>query len=112
MGEGENPMTDATTLTVRSGAEVSTNRYDSSGKTPAQIEEDIEETRTELSGALKTLQAKFTPPQLLEQGMNLLREPGTRRLDSNEVLGARTADVSRNGEAAARWRSERRSYSA
>jgi hypothetical protein len=53
--------------------------YDPRGKTSEQIENEIAETRAELSNALRMLQDKFTPPQVLEQGMNMLHQAVTRK---------------------------------
>lgn len=48
--------------------------YDSSGKSPAEIEEDIVETRAELGELLDALERKLAPRQLLERGIDMVKD--------------------------------------
>jgi len=48
--------------------------YDSRGKSPAEIEHDIAATRAELGAVLDTLERRLAPRQLLEHGMDRLRD--------------------------------------
>ena len=48
--------------------------YDASGKSAAEIEDDITETRAELGAVLDALEQRLAPRHLLEQGMDRLRD--------------------------------------
>ena len=48
--------------------------YDASGKSPQQIERDIAETRSELGELLDDIERKLAPRQLLERGMDMLKD--------------------------------------
>ena len=48
--------------------------YDESGKSPQQIERDIAETRSELGELLDDIERKLAPRQLLERGMDMLKD--------------------------------------
>jgi hypothetical protein len=47
--------------------------YDSTGKSPQQIENDITETRAELGEILDALERKLAPRHLLERGVDMLK---------------------------------------
>jgi len=47
--------------------------YDPRGKTPEDIEHDIAETRAEMASALNVIQSRFSPQQLLAQGIDALQ---------------------------------------
>jgi hypothetical protein len=48
--------------------------YESRGKSPAEIEHDIAETRAELGAVLDTLERRLAPRQLVEHGIDRLRD--------------------------------------
>lgn len=48
--------------------------YDASGKSPQQIENDIVETRAQLGELLDELERKLAPRQLLEKGVDMLKD--------------------------------------
>jgi hypothetical protein len=48
--------------------------YDASGKSPQQIEQDIARTRSELGQLLDEIEHKLAPRQLLERGMDMLKD--------------------------------------
>ncbi len=48
--------------------------YDSSGKSPQQIENDIVETRAQLGELLDELERRLAPRQLLEKGVDMLKD--------------------------------------
>ena len=48
--------------------------YDSDGKSPQQIEGDISETRAQLGEILDELERKLAPRQLLERGVDMLKD--------------------------------------
>lgn len=48
--------------------------YDSAGKTPQQIEEDIVDTREQLGEILDELERRLAPRQLLERGFDMLKD--------------------------------------
>jgi hypothetical protein len=48
--------------------------YDASGKSAAEIEDDITETRAEMGAVLDALEQRLAPRHLLEQGMDKLRD--------------------------------------
>jgi len=48
--------------------------YDSSGKSPDEIEQDIGETRAGLGAILDELERKLAPRQLLERGVDMLKD--------------------------------------
>jgi len=48
--------------------------YDASGKTPEAIEQDIGETRAELGEILDALERQLAPRQLLERGVDMLKD--------------------------------------
>jgi hypothetical protein len=48
--------------------------YDASGKTPEEIEQDIGETRAELGEILDALERQLAPRQLLERGVDMLKD--------------------------------------
>jgi len=48
--------------------------YDAAGKSPREIEHDIAETRAELGELLDEIERKLAPRQLLERGMDMLKD--------------------------------------
>jgi hypothetical protein len=48
--------------------------YDGSGKSPQQIEEDINETRAQLGELLDELERKLAPRHLFERGVDMLKD--------------------------------------
>lgn len=48
--------------------------YDATGKSPEEIEEDINETRTQLGDTLDELERRLAPRHLLEKGVDMLKE--------------------------------------
>jgi Protein of unknown function (DUF3618) len=48
--------------------------YDAAGKSPQQIEHDIADTRAELGELLDEIERKLAPRQLLERGMDMLKD--------------------------------------
>ena len=48
--------------------------YDASGKSPQEIEHDIGETRAELGAILDALERQLAPRQLLERGVDMLKD--------------------------------------
>jgi hypothetical protein len=69
MGAGANAMSNG-----RNGDSHRDAGYDSSGKSPGQIEEDISDTRGELGEILDELERKLAPRHLLERGMDMLKD--------------------------------------
>ncbi|HEV2550207.1 MAG TPA: DUF3618 domain-containing protein [Stellaceae bacterium] len=48
--------------------------YDGAGKSPQEIEHDIADTRAELGELLDEIERRLAPRQLLERGMNMLKD--------------------------------------
>jgi uncharacterized protein DUF3618 len=48
--------------------------YDAAGKSPLEIERDIADTRAELGELLDEIERKLAPRQLLERGMDMLKD--------------------------------------
>jgi hypothetical protein len=48
--------------------------YDAAGKSPQQIEADIDHTRTELGEILDALERRLAPRHMLERGVDMLKE--------------------------------------
>jgi|HubBroStandDraft_1064217.scaffolds.fasta_scaffold25696_4 hypothetical protein len=69
MGAGADAMSDG-----RNGDSHRDAGYDSSGKSPGQIEEDISDTRAELGEILDELERKLAPRHLLERGLDMLKD--------------------------------------
>lgn len=63
--------------------------YDANGKSPAEIEQDITETRAELGAVLDAIERRLQPRRLLELGMYTLRD----KMDEN---GGIIGDTLRN----------------
>lgn len=52
-------------------------------RTPEEIEEDIARTRTRIDSTLKAIESRFTPGQVLDQGLDYLRHSGANEFASN-----------------------------
>jgi hypothetical protein len=73
MGAGADAMSDLSrTELLPPPAEES--GYDASGKSPDEIERDIAETRADLGDILDALERKLAPRQLLERGIDMVKD--------------------------------------
>jgi len=77
MGAGADAMSvdsEGEDLLLPAPVGVADSGYDASGKSPDEIEQDIGETRAELGAILDELERKLAPRQILERGVDMLKD--------------------------------------